>query len=248
MNKLRTDFDLPTNHLKGLKAYIPPKARSSTEIDRRHELPKGSLILEHQEAGAKVMRFLLTTAKEAEDVRYVTKIAATADANTASYAYGQTDEVMRRRLKLPLLAVTYNESPLTEQDLVQRSEDNLSEVIELARLLRIAHVTKDSTTRKNKLRKSVGQACGNAALSLNCVTLANELEGVSPFKAQDMARIACLSMLQEAKALSSELSYPPSLAQLPDPNSELSVHIRRTAPNNVYEAFDEAISRYEITR
>jgi hypothetical protein len=244
MNKLRVDFDLPTNHLKGLRGYVPPKARSSTEIERRHELPNGTLILEQQHLGSKIGGHLLSMAQDPDDIKFVTKILTAAGLNTAWYSFGQTDMVMRRRLKLPNLSEGFSENPYAQNELMLRGSYHLSEMGGLAWNLMASHI--DSSSRQNKLRTSLGRAAGNAALHINCIGLAGQLEGASPYMAQELARTSCLGALERARSLQSELSYPASLSQLPDPDSDLSVHIRRSAPNNIYEAYDEAISMYAI--
>lgn len=245
MNKLRTDFDLPTNHLKNAKYYVPPKARTSTEIDRRRELPGGSLILEQQQLGAKIGQLLLSRVENHEDLKFVSTVLTAAGLNTAWYSFGQTDSVMRRRLKLPILAVDYDVYPNSQPDLLATGEQHLSKVSELANDLTNAYIA--SSPRRNKLKTIFGRSVGDAALSVNCINMTDQIRGASSYMIQNMVRSSCLVALQRSKVLC-ELSYPPSLAQLPDTDSDLAVLIRRSAPNRVYETYDEAISQFAISR
>jgi hypothetical protein len=246
MNKLRKDFDLPTNHLRGQKAYVPPKARTSTEIERRHDMPHGSLILEQQHLGSKIGEFLLSRVEEPEDVSFVTRLLAIAELATSEYTYGQTEQVMRRRLATPILVFGFNEAPLSEGDMLLRAGYQLDEASDLSRKIVTSH--KLSELREKRLKFELGRLSGNTALSLNCVGLSGQLESVSMYAASELARTSCLGLLSRTRVMSAELGCPPSIAQLPDPDSELAVHIRRTAPNNVFEAYDEAASKYAIAR
>jgi hypothetical protein len=246
MNKLRTNFDLPTNHLKNAKVYVPPKARSSSERDRRHDLPKGSLILEQQYLGTQIAEYLLGSVEEPEDISFVTKILAAAGMNTSWYNYGQTDSVMRRCLKLPMLTFGFNERPESQADLLLKAGYHLGEMGRMAEYLATAHALSDPKIAK--IRKEMGRTAGNASLSINCIGLADQLPGATPRVAQEMARVSCLVALQGAKVLSPDAGYAPSFAQLPDPDSDLAVHIRRDAPNNVFAAYDEAVSMFAVQR
>ena len=247
MKKPYRDFDLPNRHLtEAHNHYVPPKARSSSEIERRHELPRGTVLAEQQLRGIAIAGHVLTKISDEPDVHFATAVLAPASLNTAWYSFARRSDVMRRRLKLPILRNGWFDEAPNSTMLLFQSQDQLSDLMAVAGL----HVaaTMDRSPRLTKLSTAVGRLAGEAALHISCVEIADQLPETTPFVAQDMARIASLKTLQVARKLHADFDTPPSLAQLADPDSDLAVHIRRHAPNGAYEAYDEALGRFAITR
>lgn len=245
MTKPYRDFDLSTRHLTGANHYIPPKARSSSEIERRHELPRGTVLVEQEMRGIAVARLILERVGDQPDVDFAVGILAPAAYNTSWYGVGQTSKVMRRQLKLPVLGQDAEDRPTSAQLLSQsrRTFDTL----ELYSGVHLGQKINKSACL-SKTTEGLGRMVGNAALELSAVPIGDSLLGTTPFDAQNRARIAGLQTVQAAHQLEEETGMPPSLAQLADPDSDLSVHIRRQAPYEVYVAFDEAISTLAIPR
>ena len=86
------------------------------------------------------------------------------------------------------------------------------------------------------------QNLGNAALDL--VALTSDFTGRSRADLQHQMREASLDLLGRSRMAAIAIGAHPSLAQLADQDSPLSVHWRRNATSQAYDALDEA---YEWT-
>ncbi len=60
------------------------------------------------------------------------------------------------------------------------------------------------------------------------------------FDLQNMSRLRALKALEQARTLHAITGEVPSLAGLADPDSGISVHLRRTTTTPVVEAWEEA--------
>ncbi len=98
------DFDLPTNHQAKGEDYIPPKARQADEIERRRRLPSGTLLAEQQRDGIAISAEALARLEREEDLQFASRILGASALNTSWYLFAKGAPVMRRRLKLPVLA------------------------------------------------------------------------------------------------------------------------------------------------
>ena len=95
--------------------------------------------------------------------------------------------------------------------------------------------------RLNQHKKLYMRQLGNAALELVGSRLDPELIAeASAYDAQLWARMQSLRLLDTARNLGEVIGRHPSLKQLADPDSYLSVHIRRTAPRAAKQAFTDA--------
>lgn len=243
MKKPYRDFNLPSHHLTAERHFVPPKARSSSEIERRHEMPRGTILAEHELAGFRIADRVLGAVEEWPDIQYAEKVVAPATLNTAQYGYAAGGAVMSRRLKLPVLAVG-DEPRQSTAELLEEATYSFSDLVQSADWL--VDAIRNESERVRKHRWEVGRMAGDAALLLSTVTLGDRLKTATPFVAQTKARERGLITLDNSRALGMEIGTPPSIAQLADPNSDLSVYIRRTAPNTIHDAFSEAQADYGI--
>ncbi len=238
MKKPFKDFDLPKHHLTAERHYVPPKARRSSEIERRHELPTGTVLAEHQTGGLAIASYVLDVVEGETNRGYAAKLFGASAVNTAWYGYGRFSDVMRRRLKLPYMA----DLP-EDYDADRALSYDLRDTVQMA-----DHFTGLVTDRKAgvaKARVALGRQVGEVGLSLACVGM-KPPSFDTPFAIQTCVREASLQLMNEAQALTAEIGTPPSFAQLPDVDSDLSLHIRRTAPNGVYQAYADALDNFRI--
>lgn len=248
MNEKRIyrDFDLPTNHLPGNQHYIPRRARSQAEIERRRGLAPGTLLAEHQVRGLTIGSLILEHIHEPDDLRFTTKVLAVSGINTAWYGFarGSEDKVMRRRLKLPVLATGDAERRPDPMDLFPATKVGLRDAMLEAHMLVAAHQVEPGKVWERK--KDLGRMIGNSAIALACIAsptgFDNHGETVSDFAAQNFVRQRGLWALHHGRTLAGELGSYPSVAQLADPDSDLGVYWRRHAPNGALEAYDQALA------
>lgn len=241
---LYRDFDLPTKHLEETKHFIPAKARDEAEITRRRDLAPGTLLAEQQERGVAVATTIIKLVTEPNDIAFSARLLSAAGLNTAwySFARGAENEVMRRRLKLPFLAA---HQPLGQElpvrpntdDLIQETAYLFSEA--RASGLGLVDAIQCNPVRAERLRKAFGRQVGKASLTLACVELGDQLQSplIGAVDTQKLVRGQCLQALEDARTLGHQIGLPPSIAQLADPDSHLSVYWRREAPNQAVDAY-----------
>ena len=237
------DFDLPTQHLAE-EHYVPPKARSAAEIERRHRLPKGSLLAEHQHRGLKVAAGILGNIIDQPDVDFSARLLAAAGLNTAWYGFAQgaETEVMRRRLKLPRLDGWQPAWRPSGPDLLREATDGFEEAVFAAKA--VVSAVEHRSPRTAGYKKTLGRAIGNSSLTLACVPVADQLVlGGTDHDIQLLVRQRSLHTLNDARQLSGEIGSHPSIAQLADQDSDLSVYWRRNAPNGALQAFLEVTAQ-----
>jgi len=240
------DFDLPTNHLPGNQHYVPRRARREAEIARRRELRPGTLMAEHQVRGLTVASLILDQLEDPVDVHFASKVLAVSGINSAwySFARGAEEKVMRRRLKLPLLATGNPEHRPNLSMLLLASRDRLSDaVLQAHTLVAVSEVLPEKVEEH---KKQLGRAVGGVSLELACVASPQGFGHfgtiVTDFDAQNFARQRGLWALHNARTLAGEMGSYPSIAQLADVDSDLSVYWRRSAPNGALEAYEEALT------
>ncbi len=236
------DFDLPTKHLDEAKHFVPAKARDEEEIERRRGLYRGVLLAEHQERGVAVASTILKIVHRPDDINFASRVLSAAGLNTAwySFARGAEYEVMRRRLKLPFLVAHEPEFRPSSDDLLSDSAFYFSEARQTGQEL---ITTIGSSERKEeRLRKTFGRRVGKASLTLACVNLGDALRQypLTGVDTQNLVRQRCLRALDDSRTMTAEIGLPPSVAQLADPDSHLSVYWRREAPNEAARAYHQA--------
>lgn len=237
------DFDLPTKHLVSEEHFVPPKARDEEEIERRRALPTGTLLAEHQEVGLAMASTILKRVSRPEDVRFSSRILSASGLNTAwySFARGAENEVMRRRLKLPYLAAYAPEFRQTSDEILYDAAYYFTEAKNSAVNLRDALELRHGR-KIDQYRRSLGRNVGKASLTLACVSLGSEITSYLPSAdIQLLVRKQSLGALNDARCLDGTIGLPPSIAQLADPDSHLSVYWRRESPNGAKQAYEAAV-------
>ncbi|MCA9332898.1 hypothetical protein KDA00_03420 [Candidatus Saccharibacteria bacterium] len=237
------DFDLPTKHLGGNTHFVPPKARDEGEIERRRSLVRGVLLAEHQERGLAIASTILKHVKDDTSVRFASRIIAAGGLNTAWYGFarGAESEVMRRRLKLPFLAVHKPELRESSDDMLYDAAFQFSEARAQADLVKIA--IESCSPKTDRLKRVLGRTVGKASLTLACTELGDELimHPLSSVDTQLRVRQRSLGALNDARTLQDEMGLPPSIAQFADRDSHLSVFWRREAPTEAVRAYETAV-------
>ncbi len=235
------DFDLPVEHLIDERHYIPPKTHDPSEAIRRRELNRGTLIAEQQLRGLKVAKTILDNLDEEEGLLFASDLLACSGLNSAWYSYAQrSQDVMRRRLKLPVMITKRNQNPdMFMEDTLQIMD---SAVLEAGRLVGAMEY---DPRRIDERQRKVGVRSGNAAIRLACYgsVLAGEF-AMYPNEVETQGRVRELGLkaLAKARSLHREMGSHPSLAQLSDPYSHLSVYWHRRAPGSAQTAVVEALA------
>ncbi|MEO5950109.1 MAG: hypothetical protein ABIQ04_01530 [Candidatus Saccharimonadales bacterium] len=231
-------FDLPTRHLTS-NDYVPPKARRSEEIERRHNLPAGTVLAEQQRDGLIVAQTMLENVVEPEDIDFVTNIVAMSGINTSWYSYGRGAEVMRRRLDLPTLASDDEDWRETREGLLIKAKEGLVSAVILTDIFARSTAERGRTTG---IKRRVGRHMGNISLQLACVRLGNAPAALSAFDTQIIVRDHALETLEASRVMSQQIGLHPSIAQFADPDSETAIYLRRQAPNGTYDAYEQAVA------
>lgn len=202
-------------------------------------MPRGTVLVEHQQAGIRVASRVLSLIREEDDLQFARDVIAPSGMNTAWYGFARDASVMRRRLKLPFLVMPEGVEP---RDRFAVFED-ATEAFERSTVMAgsVVRAVAERLSTLNECKINLGRLVGNASLVLVCSEI-GEQNHIAPFVTQARVRQQGLIALNKARALEAEIGSPPSLAQLADPDSDLSVYIRRTAPDGVYQAFDQAIA------
>jgi hypothetical protein len=245
MQKPYRHFDLPINHLAtGSPQFVPPQARSRSEIARRRERPAGALINEYQLHGLRIASEVLRQVDSEEDTGFAVRVISAAGVNSAWHTF-PPGNVMRRRLALPNMIGEDGIEPPTPLEHLQTARQGLVEATIAAEGLVLA-AGEHSTTSKRR-RMALGRQIGEASLTLSCSELATVLPlDASEYEIQSLTRRFSLETLEGARTVAHEIGSAPTLAQFADPDSDLSVMFRRAAPNAAYKAFEAATSCYAI--
>lgn len=238
MKKPYSNFDLPRQHIYS-DHYVPSRARDTEEIARRRALPTGTILAEYQRDGLQMATNILAHVEEPEDVAFAVDTLAASGLNSAWYSYARHASVMRRRLSLPELA---NDEVgdgwrQTRNGLLTKAQRGLAFTAELAGQLAASRSEGREVDRQSI---ALGRQLGNVSLELACVRLGNAPESLSAFDVQSLAREQALEALEYSRVVASQTGTHPSLAQLADVDSPLSVYWRREATNGAYEAYERA--------
>ncbi len=238
MKTIYKDFDLPRQHLYGSEwDFIPPKARDSSEIERRHDLQTGELLGEFEQRGIRMAEHVLTSLidEDPRELAFAGDMLAMASLNSSWYRYAaHAPDVTRRRLKLPILRDQMGRVA-TRRDLYQVATHRLQQAGQAYDVVRVAATSRSHQELSMWL---ANQNLGNAALDL--VAINTEFSGVSRRDLQYEMREASLGLLGRSRIEGVRIGAHPSLAQLADPDSPLAVHWRRQAPAAAYQALEQA--------
>lgn len=239
------DFDLPsTMQFKG-EPYIPPKTRHADEAERRRRLPSGTILAEAQRDGVAIAAEILTEIEEPESLGFASRLLGASALNTSWYLFAEGAPVMRRRLKLPLLAAPEGIIRPDTISLVQARNRRLAEVRHRADTYAQMVGFALAEAAQSDSATELGRLVGNTALSIATVDLGDLFtfgQG-DDFTVQEAVRRRSLQTLRDARVLGLDLHTVPSLAQLADPDSDLSVFWRRNAPNHAYRAYCDAVDQ-----
>lgn len=235
-----THFDLTRQHLGEAGHYVPPKARDSAEIERRKQLPAGTLLAEQQQKGIKIARNILKNVEAGESMAFTTKLLGMAVMNASWYTFAQgAPDVMRRRLILPKMADLETEWRPSIHDL--RTETLAS--LALAEEHAGAYTGAIAGNRLSKNRvQQFGRYMGNISLKLAVIDSGLYVPGGNAWEVQKAVRGSALGLLEDARTFDSTLLEHPSVAQLADPDSPLGIFWRKQAPQSAYEAYEQAIA------
>lgn len=243
MNKPYRNFDLPKQHLDD-RHYVPERARTSTEIQRRRALPNGTILAEHQRDGLHIASQIMQRVEQPEDITFARDVIAMSGLNASWYSYAAHSPVMRRRLNLPVLADEETEWRETRSGLLTKAQQGLVEAATIAEALASTKAERRSTLRQQQI---LGRQLGGVSLQLACIEVGSVADSYSSFDVQNLAREQSLEALEKARIFGDQVGSHPSMAQLADPNSDLAVYWRRNAPNGAFEAYEEAIEDYPRT-
>lgn len=234
------DFDLPKEHLLDDRHYVPPKTHDVAEIGRRRDLSPGTLLTERQLRGLKIAQQIIENITEEEGQKFSAHMLAMAGLNTAWYSYAQNSDVMRRRLKLPIMAHPRSRT------LGAMREDAVSAFAkQINRANQLVIATDLGLDSRSDHQRRLGVGVGNVSLRL--AMFEPVMNGVfesepDDDEAQRITRRRCLSVLDDARTAHRTMGSHPSIAQLSDPYSHLAVYWYRHAPGSAQSAVVEALA------
>lgn len=250
-------YDLPVANLnQNVGHYVPPKARSEREAMRRRNNPANTVILEAQTDGTYILgKTFEYIADDERSGEYFAHVMGGVCLNTAWYSYANLhpdeiesaqDNVTRRRLELPKHIQIDDEGIPhyeTERNNYHAITDGLARAANLANLLEIAH-REEHEIRKYRLRKQFGHLIGNVGLRLAATPLIGARG--EPYDIQTGVRNAGRDAIEKSRE-QYDGAYP-TVAQLTDLDSQLSVHLRRTAPTPLHDALIAATAQIHKER
>jgi hypothetical protein len=230
-------FDMPVVHLDSSHHHQPLKAKRTDEIARRRAMNTGTLLAEKQERGILIAAEIARLTSRHEGDKFVAPLMAASVYNTAWYAYAQGAEgIMRRRIMLPQNDLRL--SPITYFDFMNESAE------ELVLAGEAAHAIVTARRYGNDLRdtpKVLGTWLGFTAIKLANVGSVELLEKTDdPIDRQIITRQNGLYIAELSRELYRDIGSHPSLAQLADQDSDLSVYWRRNGSSEAVEALAQA--------
>jgi len=238
-------FDIPKQHLSDIGHYVPPKARTALESERRHGRLPGTLLAESELRGLYIARHVIAKVKTPEEIKFAVHTLAPAGLNSTWYRIARASNRMRKVGRLPFLATGDDEELRpSSKDVHEQTKDVFAQAIGVGHGLVRAMEAKHRDIPMHPV--ALGNVIGQASLTLASVEVADDVRVLRPFETQEVVREQAIGMLGLARTMGSELGTHPSLAQLADPDSDFSVYLRRTAPDAVYEALDEAARMYAM--
>ena len=235
------DFDLPKEHLISEKHFIPAKTHDKGEELRRREMRPGTLIAEQQARGLVIARVILENIDDEDAMVFASNTLAVAGLNSAWYSYAQrAQDVMRRRLKLPIMLHDRARQPVT---VIEDATTLLSKAgAEADRLV----LAMERNPRKiGDHQRNVGLRTGNMALRLATyepLLLGGFVGELDDETMQIQVRQIALKTLSSARTMHVAVGSHPSVAQLSDPYSDLSVYWHRKSPGQIQGAVRDALN------
>ena len=211
------DFDMPKVHLDspGTSDHITPKSDDPDVIEWRRA-NRGLTLLQHQHIGLNIVRQLVNRPYQTrENLTYVQNKLAVALFNTSWYAFDQNDEIMRNRLKLPVLADdTDRENPWRQDRVGLHSQlnDDLITAEKWSIHWQLAHNQGD-LQKVERVSKSFAQSIGNSALKLASFNLVDDTTS-SAYEVQENARQISKQLLDQSRLSNQETGTYPTLAYI----------------------------------
>lgn len=246
-----SQFNLPSHHLplNGSDAQ-PASARKPAEIYYRRSRRKGSLVLDEQRKGLMIADRMVQAIETGkfDDDDFTARMLAMAGINTSFYTYARDSRVMDRRLDLPTLASDEGDrlaNYTSRSELLNQASGGMDKSLQLGTKLYEAFLI-----RREGVATSVrlGKSLGNTSLLLASLNLPKKVSGLTVFEAQHTTREHLLDLLEDARTIASKpvsglkpMGSHPSIMQLADPNSDLSVYWRRNAPNDAVDLLESSI-------
>lgn len=210
--------------------FVPLLATDSAEIDRLHNLEKGTKILEAQQRGAAVVSEAVKIAfidGDPEVKRYFQMNAAPALYNSNAYHKQGTSNVMNSKIDMPFMINPETGTVMSPEDTLANTMQALSHgetaAAELAANHNLNHLPR---YRVNEALRQIG----GGGLWLANITLPSELSSRDPFEIQYAVRARSLDLVERARTMGRAIGMHPSLAALSDIDSVYSAHLRRNAP------------------
>jgi hypothetical protein len=236
------------NHLTG-EHYVPDRTRDPNEAERRHSLPGGTILAEQQRDGLIIASSIMGHEFEnPRDNAFITEMLGASAFNASWYAFARKITVpkthrppSRRVIDLPELADDDADWRETRSGLLTKIRQGLAHTAGTAEQLVTMHISGHSTERLNM---RLGQQMARHSLQLACLEIANAPRGMSAFDIQDTARERSLDAQESARTLTNVIGIHPSVAQLANPDSPLSVHWRRNAPDSAYNAYEQGLEEF----
>ena len=253
----RVQFDLPAHHLPEVGPHaVPDKARDPNEIAFRKELRLGGVVLGQQVRGTSVAANISEglASQDVDDGGYTADMLAMAGFNTASYNNERfKEEAMTRRSKLARLVTdegTEDEYRATKSGLYVRANQGMRASLKNAHELAIAY---EAGTEGEATYLSLTRSLANTSAILSAVGVLDDrhFAALSEVDAQEAVKKRVLKMMERARTIattpyeeygSEPMHKHPSMMQLAERDSALSVHIRRFAPNSTRYLLEKAQS------
>jgi hypothetical protein len=227
--------DLPVAHLGKEGHYVPPKSQDEAIIALRRSRP-GTLRLLASSVGANVAAELVyASSDDLEQALFVSDVMSQAIINTVWYQFAQGEKQNRRNL--PYFPLYEKLEPAN--GLMNGAAENLQDAS--IGIRKLAGVSAVNIIRKANLRRSSSLVLRDSAMALVAVPFADRLQYnpdmYSELEVGMLMQEATNTMLTSARTLHEQIGAHPSLAQLADSESHLSVYLRRNMPREAGRDF-----------
>jgi hypothetical protein len=228
----------PTHFLReDERHYVPPATRDSTEAQRLHELPSGTLIMEQERRGLAILAGTLDRVHEGESLTFVRRVMGASMFNASFYDLSRHTPFMYRPLRLPELMSEDSEWRETNEGLRAKIAAGLGDALALSDAAIDGHIHNRGVIGR---KRQLGRLVGNISTHVSALGLAPLGGSLSPAQVSQGVRAEVLGSIDDARRLTDEIGVHVSVAQLAHRDSELSVFWRRNAPAGAFEALEAA--------
>jgi hypothetical protein len=238
------NFDQPVKYFADdSMRYVNPRQRDPAEAARLHALPPGTLRAEKQLAGLQIATALIPLLS-GDALSEATALLARTLNPTAFYSMGGNLTVMRKTLKLPIMAQD-DASYIDAETALNVAQVSLRDCTEMAADFTAATIAR--SPRRHKIGQQLGYCMGNTGLRLACLDMAGQVNHMIPFDAQEIARNECLQSMEMSRRLGHEIGVYPTIAQLAHPTSPLAVYIGNQVSDEVFMAYQAAVAQQQAS-